>query len=69
MSFIVDEQLPESLVKWLESQSFDTIHATSLGTGTKITDEEIALKSMEQQRVVISKDIDFFNRFIIKNEP
>ena len=69
MKFIVDEQLPGSLVKWLCEQNIDAIHATSLGTGDKISDLEICKKSILEERVVISKDIDFLNRFLLKNEP
>ena len=69
MKFIVDEQLPASLVRWLETEGHSAIHATSLGTGTKISDLDICQKSMADERVVISKDVDFFNRFLLKNEP
>jgi predicted nuclease of predicted toxin-antitoxin system len=69
MKFLVDEQLPGSLVNFLISAGFDTIHATSLGTGVKISDADVSNESMQQQRIVISKDVDFFNRFLIKKEP
>jgi len=69
MKFLVDEQLPGSLVRWLRQQGHDAVHATSLGTGIKISDNQVSKESMEQQRVVISKDMDFFNRFLLKKEP
>ena len=69
MKFLVDEQLPISLVKWLGGQGYDVIHATSLGKNLKITDKTVCKDSMLNQRVVISKDIDFLNSFLIKKEP
>jgi len=69
MKFIVDEQLPISLVNWLIQEGHDTVHATSLGTGVKISDTDISMESLKQHRIVISKDVDFFNRFLIKREP
>lgn len=69
MKFLVDEQLPGSLVKWLTSHGFDAIHATSLGTGVRIPDTDIAKRSMQESRIVISKDIDFFNRYAFLREP
>ena len=69
MNFLVDEQLPGSLVNWLIQEGYDAIHATSLGTGVKISDADISKESVRQKRIVISKDVDFFNRFLIKKEP
>ncbi len=69
MKFLIDEQLPISLVKWLVVQGFDVIHATSLGKNLKISDKAVCKDSMLNQRIVISKDIDFLNSFLIKKEP
>jgi predicted nuclease of predicted toxin-antitoxin system len=46
MKFLVDEQLPEKLVLWLMEQGYDAVHATSLGTGVRISDDLIAVRSM-----------------------
>ena len=62
MKFIVDEQLPPSLVTLLNEKGFNTIHALSLGTNFLVSDSEICLKSMSEKRIVISKDVDFFIR-------
>ncbi|MCF8246048.1 MAG: DUF5615 family PIN-like protein [Saprospiraceae bacterium] len=69
MKFLIDEQLPISLVKWLAGQGFDVIHATALGKNMKISDKDVCRESITNQRVVISKDIDFLNSFLIKKEP
>lgn len=69
MKFLVDEQLPWKLVRWLTECGCDAIHSTSLGSGVKIPDSSIAVQSMREQRIVISKDIDFFNRYVFRQEP
>ncbi len=69
MKFLVDEQLPGSLVRWLNQEGHNAIHATSLGTGLKISDADISHESILEQRIVVSKDVDFVNRFLLKNEP
>lgn len=69
MKFLVDEQLPFSLVKWLRAKGFDAIHAASLGTGSRISDSQVTQQSMIEKRVVISKDLDFFTSFLLRKEP
>ena len=69
MKFIMDEQLPNTHVKWLAEQGYDAKHATSLGTGIKISDVDICKESMAHKSVVITKDADFFNSFLLKKEP
>jgi len=69
MKFLVDEQLPGLLAEWLQSKGYDAIHVATLLTGTRIPDGLICRRSMEEQRVVISKDVDFFNTYFIKRQP
>jgi len=69
MKFIVDAQLPKRLSTWLNDKGFDTIHTLELTNKNKTTDSEISLLSMREERIVISKDSDFYNRYFIKLEP
>ncbi len=69
MRFIVDEQLPNSLATWLHDQGYEAERMSALKDGTRITDNEIISKSMQEKSIVISKDSDFFQRFLIKKEP
>ena len=48
MKFLVDEQGPGKL-----ERGYDAVHATTLGTGVRIPDDLIAVRSMHQQRIVI----------------
>lgn len=69
MKFLVDEQLPNLLAEWLRAKGYDTVHVSTLSTGIRILDGYFCERSMAESRVVISKDSDFFNTYLIKKEP
>ena len=69
MKFIVDAQLPKRLARWLSTQGYDTIHTLDLPDKNKTSDNKISELSIKEQRIVISKDSDFYNRFFLKLEP
>ncbi|MBK6609102.1 MAG: DUF5615 family PIN-like protein [Leptospiraceae bacterium] len=69
MNFIVDAMLPSALSKWLRIKGFDSIHTSELEEGNATDDTILFRLSMETERVVITKDHDFIERFLIKNEP
>ena len=68
MKFLVDEQLPQLLSEWIISKGYDSIRVSSLGTQS-VSDSEIRAKSMTERRVVISKDEDFFNSYLLQKQP
>lgn len=69
MKFIVDAHLPKSLARLLVSLGHDAIHTLDLPLKNTTGDSYINQISMQQQRVVISKDSDFFDTFNAKKEP
>jgi predicted nuclease of predicted toxin-antitoxin system len=69
MKFIIDEQLPTLLSEWLNSKGYDAIHVLTLGTDKPIPDHVISALSMAEQRIVITKDADFFDSFILYRKP
>ncbi|MCY7330625.1 MAG: DUF5615 family PIN-like protein [Saprospiraceae bacterium] len=69
MKFIVDAQLPSRLAHWLQMQGFDAIHTLDLPAKNLTGDVDIIEMSMLEQRVVISKDHDFFNYYLLKGKP
>ncbi len=69
MKFIVDAQLPKKLSAFLVSQGYDSIHTLDLPKKNATSDEEISRLSMAENRIVISKDSDFYNRYLVKVEP
>ena len=69
MKFIVDAQLPRSLARLLSDLGHDAVHTLDLPNRNRTDDQEINKISLREQRVVISKDSDFFDRFFEKTEP
>jgi predicted nuclease of predicted toxin-antitoxin system len=69
MRFLVDAQLPRSLAKLLCDKGHDAIHTFDLRDGNNTTDREVNRISIVEQRVVISKDGDFYDSFRAKREP
>lgn len=69
MKFIVDANLPKSLCKWLAEKGFDCIHTLALPDKNLTGDNILLHLSMKEERIVISKDKDFANSFLVKKEP
>lgn len=69
MKFIVDAQLPKNLVYLLREKGFDAIHTGELPDGNDTTDAEINRLSLSENRIVVSKDADFYDSFTAKKEP
>lgn len=69
MKFIVDAQLPRRLAHWLRSEGYDTLHTLDLPEQNKTADNQINRLSTEQQRIVISKDSDFYDLFLAQKQP
>ena len=69
MKFIVDAQLPKTLARLLCEKGFDAVHTSELADGNDTTDDEINRLSLVEERIVISKDADFYDSFTAKKEP
>jgi len=69
MKFIVDAQLPKRLASRLREKGFDAIHTLELPKGNRTADWEINELSIAEKRVVITKDADFVNSFLVSRKP
>jgi len=69
MKFIVDAQLPKSLSDLLNERGHDSIHTLELPDKNRTADSQIAALAIEEERIVISKDVDFLESFLVKSEP
>ncbi len=69
MKFIVDAQLPKKLAKWLVERGFDAIHTLDLPERNRTGDDAINELSIRENRIVISKDSDFYDSYFQKLEP
>ena len=69
MKFLVDAQLPQRLARWLRSEGHEVIHTHELPEGNRTGDTAINELSVREQRVVIIKDEDFVDTFLLRQQP
>ena len=69
MNFLVDAQLPIALSEWLCSLGHDSIHTLSLPNQNRTSDTEILNHAEKENRIILSKDVDFYESFILQGRP
>ena len=69
MKFLIDAQLPKSLAVFMREKGYDTIHTLELPNRNATKDTEIRLLSIQEERIVITKDADFYDSYTLKQEP
>ena len=69
MKFFVDANLPYRLALRLRQLGFDAIHTDDLPNKERSSDREIRQISIEQNRVVVTKDSDFLDSHLIQGIP
>lgn len=69
MKFLVDAQLPRRVAVSINAADHDAIHTLDLPDGNNTTDAQINDISETEQRIVISKDADFVNSFLLHQKP
>lgn len=69
MKLLIDAHLPRRLAISLQRAGFDAIHTLDLPQGNRTADGDINQLSIAEQRVVITKDSDFVDSFVLRKEP
>lgn len=69
MRFLVDAQLPKRLAHVLRSAGYDTLHTLDLPARNLTTDQEITRIVIAEARILITKDADFVESFILHRRP
>jgi len=69
MKFIVDAQLPYGIAMFLRDKGFDAIHTNDLPDREHTKDSQIRSIAEKENRIVITKDYDFIDSFILKKTP
>jgi predicted nuclease of predicted toxin-antitoxin system len=69
MNFLVDAHLPRRLAFRLREAGHDATHTLDLANKNRTTDDEINHISIQEQRIVITKDGDFVDSFLIAQQP
>ena len=68
MKFLVDAQLPPTLARWIASQGHQAAHVFDLGLHTT-DDPEIWGRAQAEGTVIVSKDEDFVDHWLMSAEP
>lgn len=69
MKFLVDAHLPRRLAYRLRDAGHDALHTLDLPKRNRTTDTEIKTISAREERVVVTKDADFVNSFLLSHQP
>ena len=69
MKFIVDAQLPVFLCHWLTEKGYPSVHTSFLPLKNKTADKLIIELAERENRIVISKDTDFYKSFFVIGKP
>jgi predicted nuclease of predicted toxin-antitoxin system len=65
VKFLIDNQLPAALARWLARRGHDAVHVFELGVEIA-SDRSLWEYAFAEERIAISKDEDFF---ILANRP
>ena len=69
MKFLIDAQLPRRLAHQLRAAGFETIHTLDLPQGNRTSDQALITFSLTEHCVVVTKDSDFVESFLLRHEP
>ena len=69
MKFLVDAHLPKKLSMFLSWKGYDAVHTLDLPNQNRTKDSQINQISIDERRVVISKDLDFIESILISDKP
>lgn len=69
MKFLVDAQLPKRFANWLNEAGHDALHTLDLPSKNLTPDHEVVVHARQGGRIVVSKDADFVQSFMISGEP
>ena len=69
MKLLIDAQLPRRLCQLFLDHGHDALHTLNLVDGNATSDRQINKISVDEQRVVMTKDADFVNSMILYKMP
>lgn len=69
MNFLIDAQLPRHVSVWLAEAGHDARHTLDLPHGNCTPDNEVIACAAGEKRIVVSKDGDFVQSFLLTGQP
>ena len=67
--YLIDAQLPRKLKYLFQENELDAVHTLDLTKANTTSDHEINLVSIEEERIVVTKDADFVDSFLLTKYP
>lgn len=69
MKYLIDAQLPYLLAEVLRQRHFDVVHTDDLPDRERTGDQQIRFIAVEEDRIVITKDSDFQDSYLLHKVP
>lgn len=69
MKLLVDAQLPRRLAIWLKDAGHEALHTLDLPQANLTPDAEVIAVADRDGRIVVTKDDDFVQSFLIQGKP
>jgi len=69
VKFLVDAQLPRRLISRLRDAGHEALHTLDLPLGNRTPDSVLDELSLREGYIVITKDADFVNSFLLYHRP
>lgn len=69
LRFIVDTQLPPVLATYLRRKGFEATHTTNYPDAQFLSDAQIRVIAVEENRIIVTKDEDFADYYWAKGVP
>ena len=69
MKFLVDAHLPRRLTYLLHAWGHEALHTLDLPRGNRTLDVELCDIAIREQAIVVTKDTDFVNTFMVLHAP
>ena len=69
MKVLIDAQLPQRLTRCFSSHHIHAKHTLDLPRQNATPDREIIQLADQEERIVVSKDSDFLDNYILENRP
>lgn len=67
MNFLIDAHLPSSLARFFSDH--DVVHTSDLEQGNLTPDSDLNALSVQEERILITKDMDFYHSYIAVRKP
>ncbi|WP_041257636.1 DUF5615 family PIN-like protein [Fibrella aestuarina] len=69
MKYLIDAQLPYLLAEVLRQRHFDVLHTDDLPDRERTGDQYIRLLAAKESRIVVTKDTDFQDSYLLQKVP